>query len=114
MTLSQKTAKLDWKNCALDPTQRLPKKPIAAWTNNLRKTGRPQITYKNTYVAALTELLPNIQPDAPLNSWLPFAANPLTWAQYIKKWWDSKRTLILSCEKREKSTSSLSTVITLV
>jgi exonuclease III len=86
---------LNWigKVARMDPYTRLPRKLLAAWTNNNRKVGRPQISYKNTYESVLNMVLPQLPKGAPLIHWLKLAKEPIIWKNLIKVWWQGKTSM---------------------
>lgn len=75
------------------PYERLPRKLLAAWSSNPRKSGRPQNTFKNSYFECVKALIPNISDHAPLTDWIGTAASP-SWPVLITSWWKSVTTLV--------------------
>jgi len=73
---------------------RAPKKLLTSWIHHKRKVGRPQITYKNSYACALSEMLPDVDPTVGRNKdWLECAKNPAEWKAAFNEWWDSVQPL---------------------
>jgi hypothetical protein len=54
---------------------RAPRKLVSSWIANPRKSGRPQINYRNTYAEALSTIVAECNPIVGSNkTWMPIAA----------------------------------------
>jgi hypothetical protein len=57
------------------------------WIGNPRKSGRPQISYRNTYAEALSTIVAECNPIVGSNkTWMPIAARA-DWDNTIEQWW---------------------------
>ena len=71
-----------------------PKKFLAAWINDSKKPGAPQLTCNNNFVNALKKILPAdviISKQAPLCEWIPLAHDKNNWINYIESYFESCR-----------------------
>ena len=73
---------------------RLPQKLLESWVSHPRKTGRPQITYRNSFARALHSMIPAVDPTKACNSdWLEIAKDPEQWTPLFNKWWDEAQLI---------------------
>ena len=83
-----KKRQLNWiGKLARLPEERLPRQLLAAWVQNPRKRGKPQLTLRNSMAKALETIIPESGKEAPLNLWLPWAENDVAWQKLISDWW---------------------------
>ena len=70
---------------------RVPRKLISSWTTHPRKSGHPQITFRNTFAQALNAILPgSVDPKIAINkTWMPRLQDE-EWDDYLEMWWDQK------------------------
>ena len=87
---------LNWlqKVTLMDPATRLPRQLIASWTIHSRNIGQPQKSYRNSYAEALSVIIPDIHPQAPLHIWIPLAIDEPKWKSLVNKWWKSPKNVI--------------------
>ena len=83
-----KKRQLNWiGKLARLPEERLPRQLLAAWVQNPRKRGKPQLTLRSSMAKALETIIPESGKEAPLNLWLPWAENDVAWQKLISDWW---------------------------
>mgnify|MGYP003333642019 FL=1 len=63
------------------PNARMPRKMLTCWLNNKRRTGRPHITIRHTYLEALKriEILNKDDKNGKISDWFPIAKDRTTW-----------------------------------
>jgi hypothetical protein len=69
------------------PEHRLPRQLMAAWIQNPRKPGQPQLSLRNTMARAIETIMPEAGREAPLEIWLPWAEEEVAWNAMIEQWW---------------------------
>ena len=68
-----------------------PKKFLAAWINDSKKPGAPQLSCNNNFVDAIKRIIPNeidLSKQAPLCRWMPLALEENIWASYIDEYFN--------------------------
>ena len=86
-------------------TTTYPKKFLAAWINDSKKPGAPQLTCNNNFANALQKILPphiQISKQAPLCEWFPLAHDENNWNFVIENYFESCRNA--DYEEDDKST----------
>jgi hypothetical protein len=86
-------------------TTAYPKKFLAAWINDSKKPGAPQLTCNNNFANALQKILPphiQISKQAPLCEWFPLAHDENNWNFFIENYFESCRNA--DYEEDDKST----------
>jgi hypothetical protein len=80
---------LDWiGQIARMPETTVQKRLFMSWTNHPRKTGRPQISPRNTYAQAIHCIIPLCDPVAGIaKTWITTAKNKKDWRSKIRSWW---------------------------
>ena len=66
--------------------KKLPQKLIASWTEEPRKPGRPQATFRDSYKSCIQNLIPDLPPSLPLATWIETANSPM-WNVLKNNWW---------------------------
>jgi hypothetical protein len=69
------------------PESRLPRQLLAAWVQNPRKRGKPQLTLRNTMAKAIETIIPSAGMEATLLEWLPWAEDNKAWDSLVTTWW---------------------------
>jgi hypothetical protein len=73
ITLTIQARQMKWlSRIAKMSTDKMPRKFLACWINDKRKPGRPQLNIRNTYVEAITNIIPSVSKNALLKEWIPF------------------------------------------
>jgi len=73
-----------------------PRKFLAAWINDSKKPGAPQLTCNNNFANAIQKILPadlEISKQALLSQWSPLAADENIWSTYIDLYFESCRNI---------------------
>mmetsp|Transcript_22629 Transcript_22629/g.32396 ORF Transcript_22629/g.32396 Transcript_22629/m.32396 type:complete len:650 (+) Transcript_22629:1533-3482(+) len=92
----RRTATYLGKITRADTNTSYPKKFRAAWINDHKKPGAPQLTCNNNFVNALTNILPpdmQISKQAPLCEWIPLALDKDNWKFFIENYFESCRNV---------------------
>jgi hypothetical protein len=92
----RRTATYIGKIIRADTNTSYPKKFLAAWINDHKKPGAPQLTCNNNFVNALTKILPpdmQISKQAPLCEWIPLALDKDNWIFFIENYFESCRNV---------------------
>jgi len=87
-----------------------PKKFLAAWINNSKKPGAPQLTCNNNFANALRKIVPNnilLSEQAPLYQWTSLAKEESTWTHYINEYFESCRNANYEDEESPSSASDI-------
>jgi hypothetical protein len=93
--IHQRTATYIGKTIRADENA-YPKKFLAAWINDSKKPGAPQLTCNNNFANAIQKILwtdMEISKQAPLSQWIPLAMNKNTWTTYIDFYFESCRNI---------------------
>ena len=73
-------------------TNTFPKIFLAAWINESKKTGAPQLTCNNNFANSINKILPAnilIPKQALLRAWVPLANNRSTWLTFIENYFET-------------------------
>ena len=92
---------LQWiHKIAIMPDERVPPKLLASWVHHPRKCGCPQITYRNSFAAALHQILPEVDPVSAMNKdWLHIAKDVSLWTPVFNNWWKGVQTPPLTSDE---------------
>lgn len=60
----------------------IPRKMLACWTGNSRKSGRPQLNNaRNSFADSINRIVPNLPQNCELKTWLPVVGQK-NWPNY--------------------------------